>query len=61
MDDTPPEIKQLQLDIWLSKTPMERLRTALIDNDAFFSLVNELKKNMPQNINDNTAKRQSED
>lgn len=40
MNDTPPEIKKLQLEIWLSKPPMERLRIALEDNDAFFGLVN---------------------
>ena len=48
MNDTPPEIKKLQLEIWLSKPPMERLRIALEDNDAFFGLVNEIKKNLKQ-------------
>jgi hypothetical protein len=45
MQDTPQHIKDLQLQIWLAKPPMERLRQFLIDNDSFFQLVNEIKKN----------------
>jgi hypothetical protein len=45
MDDTPPHIKQLQLAIWLAKSPEERLRLTLEDNDALFALWAELKKN----------------
>lgn len=36
MDDTPQHIKDIQLKIWLSKTPMERLRQFLIDNEALY-------------------------
>ena len=32
MTDTPQYIKDLQLKIWLSKPPMERLRRTLEDN-----------------------------
>lgn len=32
MTDTPQHIKELQLQIWLSKSPMERLRQTLEDN-----------------------------
>lgn len=32
MTDTPQHIKELQLKIWLSKSPMERLRQTLEDN-----------------------------
>jgi hypothetical protein len=32
MTDTPQHIKELQLKIWLSKSPMERLRQTLQDN-----------------------------
>ena len=46
MEDTSPEIKKLQLAIWLSKPPQERLRIALEDNEAQFALWNELKKNL---------------
>jgi hypothetical protein len=36
MDDTPEHIKKIQLQIWLSKPPMERLRQFLIDNEALY-------------------------
>jgi hypothetical protein len=34
MTDTPENIKAIQLKIWLSKPPMERLRQMLVDNEA---------------------------
>jgi hypothetical protein len=34
MTDTPQNIKAIQLKIWLSKPPMERLRQMMIDNEA---------------------------
>jgi hypothetical protein len=43
--DTSPEVRQKQLEIWLSKPPMERLRITLEDNDALFAFWDELKKN----------------
>lgn len=36
MTDTPEYIKQLQLRIWLSKSPMERLLQFLQDNEALY-------------------------
>ena len=36
MTDTPQHIKDIQLKIWLSKTPGERLRQFLIDNEALY-------------------------
>lgn len=36
MTDTPEHIKQLQLNIWLSKSPMERLLQFLQDNETLF-------------------------
>ncbi len=36
MDDTPQHIKDLQLRLWLSKPPGERLRQFLIDNEEMF-------------------------
>jgi hypothetical protein len=36
MDDTPQHIKDLQLKLWLSKTPGERLRQFVIDNENLF-------------------------
>ncbi|MDR3697811.1 hypothetical protein [Mucilaginibacter sp.] len=49
MDDTPLHIKQLQLAIWLAKSPEERLRLTLEDNDALFAFWDEIKKNNLQN------------
>lgn len=43
MTDTPKNIKDLQLKIWLDKPPMERLRQLLVDNEALFTFWNELK------------------
>jgi len=36
MDDTPEHIKKIQLQIRLSKPPMERLRQFLTDNEALY-------------------------
>lgn len=36
MTDTPQHIKEKQLAIWLSKTPAERLKQTLADNEALF-------------------------
>jgi hypothetical protein len=36
MTDTPEHIKKIQLQIWLSKPPMERLRQFLEDNEALY-------------------------
>lgn len=37
MTDTPEHIKALQLKIWLSKPPMERLRQMMTDNEALIN------------------------
>jgi hypothetical protein len=44
MNDTPKEIKDSQLKIWLSKLPGERLRQQLVDNDQLFKFWAEMKK-----------------
>ena len=36
MANTPQHIKEKQLAIWLSKTPAERLKQTLADNEALF-------------------------
>jgi hypothetical protein len=36
MIDTPEHIKQLQLRVWLSKSPMERLLQFLQDNEVLY-------------------------
>jgi len=55
MEDTPPHVKQLQLAIWLSKSPEERLRITLEDNDALFALWEELRKNNAKKISAKTS------
>ena len=46
MTDTPQHIKDLQLDLWLSKTPGERLYQFLVDNDAMYQALREFKIRM---------------
>jgi hypothetical protein len=43
MTDTPPHIKKLQLKIWLSKPPMERLKQFLLDTEALYLYWNNAK------------------
>lgn len=44
MTDTPEPIKELQLQIWLSKTPGERLRQFMEDNDAMYRFWDQMKE-----------------
>lgn len=46
MNDTPEHIKKAQLEIWLSKTPGERLAQFLMDNDAMFKAIIQAKKDL---------------
>ena len=46
MTDTPDHIKKIQLEIWLAKTPEERLTQFLKDNDEMFRFILEAKKNL---------------
>jgi hypothetical protein len=59
MTDTPENIKQLQLKIWLSKPPMERLRQFLVDNESLFRFWNEAKKCADKPSLDKTQRRAS--
>jgi len=43
MTDTSTHIKNLQLQIWLLKSPMERLHQFMIDNEAFLNFCKVLK------------------
>ena len=48
MTDTPQHIKDLQLKIWLSKTPMERLYQSMKDNEdliTFWKVVKPVPEN----------------
>jgi hypothetical protein len=46
MNDTPQHIKNLQLKLWLSKTPGERLYQFLKDNDDMMKALIETKKKL---------------
>lgn len=49
MTDTPKHIKELQLKLWLAKTPGERLLQFLTDNDILFQGILALKKDRQEN------------
>ncbi len=44
MSDTPKHIQELQLKIWLSKPPGERLRQFLTDNDVMYKALIKAKE-----------------
>ena len=44
MTDTPQHIKELQLKIWLSKSPAERLKLFLEDNEALLKFFEKAKQ-----------------
>ena len=46
MENTPQHIKDLQLKIWLAKTPEERLTQFLKNNDEMFKFILEAKKSL---------------
>ncbi len=54
MTDTPQHIKELQLKLWLVKTPEERLLQFLKDNDSMWKAIVNAKKelNIPFDINE---------
>ena len=52
MTDTPGHIKELQLDLWLSKTPEERLYQYLVDSDALWNALRRAKIAMSIPLND---------
>ncbi|MEP7108988.1 MAG: hypothetical protein ABI760_13430 [Ferruginibacter sp.] len=43
MHDTPQQIYDLQLKLWLAKPPVERLHQLMIDNEALFKFWSEVK------------------
>lgn len=53
MQDTSEHIKQIQLDIWLSKSMSERLERTILDNDALFKFWKEARKQISSNNNTN--------
>ena len=46
MTDTSQHIKDLQLKLWMQKTPGERLYQFLMDNDAMSNALRKVKKEM---------------
>ena len=44
MNDTPQHIKELQLKIWLSKSPAERLKQFMEDNTSLFQFWKSARK-----------------
>ena len=54
MQDTPRDIKQLQLEIWLSKTISERLEQFILDNDALFRMWKQAQEQISLNNNTGT-------
>ena len=50
MNDTPQNVKELQLKIWLSKSPGERLMQFMKDNASLFQFWNAARSsNAPDN------------
>ena len=48
MNDTPAHIKELQLQLWLAKTPEERLLQFITENEAWWNAIREAKEKMKQ-------------
>lgn len=43
MTDTPQHIRDLQLELWLKRSPADRLRQCIEDSDAFYRFVENVK------------------
>lgn len=52
MTDKPDHIKALQLQIWLAKSPMERLRQLMEDNEALYKFWAAMKEVEPAGSKD---------
>ncbi|UKT64863.1 hypothetical protein [Pedobacter mucosus] len=44
MKDTSEEVKKLQLQIWLAKSPEIRLRQMLIDNESLYNFWSNIRQ-----------------
>lgn len=51
MTDTPLDIKRKQLEIWLSKPPMERLKQMMEDNTSLNKFWMATRKSSPDSSN----------
>jgi hypothetical protein len=45
LTDTPKHIKEIQLKLWLAKTPEQRLFQFITENDAWWNAIKEAKAN----------------
>jgi len=57
MTDTPQHIKDIQLNLWLSKTPEERLMQFLKDNDEMYKAILKAKKELGIDFDENKDRR----
>jgi hypothetical protein len=46
MDDTPDYVKKLHKEIWMSKSPEERERLTIKNNEELLMIINELRKSI---------------
>ena len=46
MQDTPDHVKKIQLEIWMAKSPAERLLQAIKDNEDLFTFWDHAKKEL---------------
>ena len=54
MTDTPKHILEIQLKLWLEKTPGERLLQFLTDNDALYKAILATKEKIKHPIPDSS-------
>lgn len=54
MTDTPAHIKKLQQEIWEKKTPSERLRITLEENEQLFLFWKTMKENLAKQSHPNS-------
>ena len=52
MTDTPKHILEIQLKLWLEKTPGERLLQFLTDNDALYKAIQVTKEKIKHQVSD---------
>ena len=57
MQDTPQHIKDIQLNLWLSKTPEERLMQFLKDNNEMYMAILRTKKELGVEYDKNKDRR----
>ena len=56
MNDTPQNIREIQLKIWLSKSPAERLMQFMKDNDSLFQFWSSVRSSNTSEASKNVQK-----